>query len=353
VENKRGRTPLDFAEHLANKNPESLANENPEHLTNENPKALAEKSPEESEQQEIVDFLRDWNSEQHEVDDATIVNAAKKIWGLSGGTKVKAGKAVIEAFKGAAKQAPVAAAGGAALGACEGAAKCTWKNIRDGAIEGAIGGAIAGGIVGATVGGLTGAVDGALHISEKVVEGLALGAAAYVNGCRVASKSDSQQSSTKKPAVKKEEPRVIEKNYWVPPKKEDSSASEKSSGTSKEEDPEMEYYCGHCNARFWRRRSNEIRCGSERKNTCQRCGRLGARASFLSSFGGHSFGGHSFGGHSFADARCGLSEKEDPEMEYYCEHCNAKFWRRRSNEIRCGSEHKNTCQRCGRLGART
>jgi hypothetical protein len=145
----------------------------------------------------------------------------------------------------------------------------------------------------------------------------------------------------KKPAVRKEAISSYGKHGVEPP--------EKPAAKKEEEDPEMQYYCQHCNANFWRRRSREVRCGFERKNTCQRCGRLGSRATLLSSFGGHSFGGH-----SLADACCRLSEEEDPEMEYYCQHCSANFWRRRSHEIRCGpEERKNICPRCGRLGSRT
>ncbi|MDR0740700.1 MAG: hypothetical protein LBF34_03255 [Puniceicoccales bacterium] len=46
--------------------------------------SLANKYPEESERQAIVDFLRDWDSEQYAVDDVAIINAAGKIWGLNG-----------------------------------------------------------------------------------------------------------------------------------------------------------------------------------------------------------------------------------------------------------------------------
>ncbi|MDR2812401.1 MAG: hypothetical protein LBB05_01235 [Puniceicoccales bacterium] len=63
VENRRGRTPLDFAEYRAKKNPEAL------------------------ECQEIVDFLRHWEAERYGVDDAAVINAAKEIWGLDGGGK--------------------------------------------------------------------------------------------------------------------------------------------------------------------------------------------------------------------------------------------------------------------------
>jgi hypothetical protein len=53
---------------------------------------LAEKYPEESERQAIVNFLRHWDSEQYAVDDATIINAARKISGLNGGGKAGLGQ---------------------------------------------------------------------------------------------------------------------------------------------------------------------------------------------------------------------------------------------------------------------
>jgi DNA-directed RNA polymerase subunit RPC12/RpoP len=98
-----------------------------------------------------------------------------------------------------------------------------------------------------------------------------------------------KQSSEKKPVVKKKEPLII-RQMFVP----DPSSTQKASG---EEDPEMQYYCQHCSANFWRRRSHEIRCGPERKNSCPRCGRLGSQATLLASLGGSSF----------ADLNCGLS----------------------------------------------
>jgi hypothetical protein len=55
VENKRGRIPLDFA------------------------KSIAEKRPEESERQVIVDFLRSWGSEQHEINGAAIITTAGQV----------------------------------------------------------------------------------------------------------------------------------------------------------------------------------------------------------------------------------------------------------------------------------
>jgi hypothetical protein len=63
AEDRQGRTPLDFAGHLA------------------------EKYPEELERQAIVDFLRNWDSEQYAADDAAIVNGARRISGLDGGVK--------------------------------------------------------------------------------------------------------------------------------------------------------------------------------------------------------------------------------------------------------------------------
>jgi hypothetical protein len=67
---------------------------------------VAEKNPEEPERQAIVDFLCDWDSEQHEVDDATIVNTAQEIWGLNGGglgNLIKVGKKIAEVVKKIAK----------------------------------------------------------------------------------------------------------------------------------------------------------------------------------------------------------------------------------------------------------
>jgi hypothetical protein len=78
AENKQGRTPLDFAAYLA------------------------EKYPEEPEWQAIVDVLNNWDSEQYAVDDATIINGAREIWGLNGGgwgDVLKAGKKVVEVVK--------------------------------------------------------------------------------------------------------------------------------------------------------------------------------------------------------------------------------------------------------------
>jgi hypothetical protein len=83
AENKQGRTPLDFAEYLA------------------------EKYPEEPEWQVIVDVLNNWDSEQYAVDDATVIATARKIWGLSGGGKAgkvkKAAKLAKKAAKASAK----------------------------------------------------------------------------------------------------------------------------------------------------------------------------------------------------------------------------------------------------------
>ncbi|MDR0740155.1 MAG: hypothetical protein LBF34_00395, partial [Puniceicoccales bacterium] len=74
AESKCSRIPLEFAEYLANKNPE------------------------ESERQAIADFLRHWDSEQYAIDDATITNAAREIWGLNGGFKFNPGKKAVQSL---------------------------------------------------------------------------------------------------------------------------------------------------------------------------------------------------------------------------------------------------------------
>jgi chromosome segregation ATPase len=65
TENRRGRTPLEFAEYLANKNPG------------------------ESERREIVALLSNCDPGQREVNDQTIVKTAQKIYGLKGGGDVE------------------------------------------------------------------------------------------------------------------------------------------------------------------------------------------------------------------------------------------------------------------------
>jgi DNA-directed RNA polymerase subunit RPC12/RpoP len=380
AENRWGRMSLEFAEHLS------------------------AKYPEESERQEIVGCLHDWNSEQHEIDDATIVNAAKEIWGLNGGFKLGAVKKAVQSFceshpKTAAVGKSVLAGAGTGAGMQslqEGVSCCRgkkedgslgriWEQTKAGVCEGVAGDTARHGIqkiagevpgivaegtaIGATrcamdnssgimqdlwgiAGGIAGTALGATggHPLVGGMLGEAIGEGAYKilenagewAGEKLSDMLFSKEIEEAKKPVAKQETISSYGNH-------ETEHPEKPAVKKEEEDPEMQYYCEHCNANFWRRRSREVRCGSERKNTCQRCGRLGSRASLLSSFGGHSFGGH-----SLADARRGLSEEEDPEMEYHCQHCSANFWRRRSHEVRCGPEgRKNTCPRCGRLGSRT
>jgi hypothetical protein len=391
-ENKCGRTPLELAEHLAQRNSEEL------------------------ERQAIAHFLRHWDPEQHEVDDGTIVKTAREIWGLNGGGKAKLAKKAIQSFcKSHPKTTAIfkSGAAGAGTGAAiqgiqEGVSCCRGKRedgslqrIREqakaGACEGIVGDAarhgvqkiagklsgtvaegtaigvtrcamdnsgsiiqdlwgIAGGIAGTAIGAAKGhPVKGGI-LGEVVGEGF--GKILENEGEWIGEKvSDmlfsKKMEEVKKPAVKQE---ASCGGQGVKPPKESSSTSEKSSDTNEEEDPEMKYYCRHCSANFWRRRSREIRCGSEYKNTCPRCGRLGSRATLLSSFGGHSLRESSIGG-SFGSGGYSVSlpieDPNEPKMWYKCQHCNENFGGCLSREIRCGSDYKNTCPRCGRLGSRT
>jgi hypothetical protein len=95
-ENKRGRTFLELAEFLA------------------------EKNPDEQERLAIVDFLCDWDSKRSATDDGTILATAKEINGLKGGGKVGLAKKAAEVvLKPIAKvlNSPVGA--GAAAGAAK------------------------------------------------------------------------------------------------------------------------------------------------------------------------------------------------------------------------------------------
>ena len=146
AENKRGRTPLDLAEHLA------------------------EKHPDEQVYRKIADSLRDWDSEQYAVDDETIVNTARQISGLNGGDKVGPIKKVLQ---GVFKSSVEGAGTGAAI---QGIQEATGEK-KDGSVKRIMKQAVAGACEGV-------AGDAARHGVQKVAgkvpgavaEGTAIGA---------------------------------------------------------------------------------------------------------------------------------------------------------------------------------
>jgi hypothetical protein len=291
--------PLDFAEHLANK------------------------YPEESERQAIVDFLRDWDPEQHEVDDAAIVNGARRISGLDGGVKLRPIKKAVQSFcQSYPKTAVVVESGaaGAATGAGiqgiqegvswyrgqkeDGSLGRIWEQVKAGAREGIAGDAarhsvqkVAGKVPGAIAEGTAiEATRCAIDNSGGIIQdlwGIAGGAAGTVLGGRIGrpliggmvgeaigeefSKilesagewigekvSDvlfsKEIEETKKPAAKKEVPQI---------KRPDPPPAQKKSSTSGER-----YYCESCHRYFWESRSKEIKKNSRYWSPCSRCGRL-------------------------------------------------------------------------------